>query len=63
MFRLHVEAFPDSWKAYDSLGEAYGRAGDRPTAREKYMRSVALGPDSQRGLEALRKLGGGATTK
>jgi glyoxylase-like metal-dependent hydrolase (beta-lactamase superfamily II) len=63
MFKLYVELFPDSWNAYDSLGEAYLKAGDREAARAMYEKSVSLKPDSKTGLDALEKLKGEATEK
>jgi glyoxylase-like metal-dependent hydrolase (beta-lactamase superfamily II) len=59
MFKLYVELFPDSWNSYDSLGEAYLKAGDREAARKMYEKSVSIKPDSKSGLEALEKLKGG----
>jgi glyoxylase-like metal-dependent hydrolase (beta-lactamase superfamily II) len=63
MFRLYVDLFPDSWNAYDSLGEALLKAGDTEAARKMYEKSVSLKPDSKSGLEALEKLKGAAVTK
>lgn len=63
MFKLYVESFPGSWNAYDSLGEAYLNAGDRPAARAMYEKSVSLKPDSKSGLDALEKLKGDAAAK
>jgi len=56
MFKLYVELYPDSWNAYDSLGEALLKAGDTAAARKMYEKSVSLKPDSKSGLEALEKL-------
>ncbi len=56
MFKLYVELFPDSWNAYDSLGEAFLKAGDREAARTMYEKSVSIKPDSKSGLDALEKL-------
>lgn len=63
MFKLYVDLFPDSWNAYDSLGEALLKAGDTDAARKMYEKSVSLKPDSKSGLDALEKLKGAATTK
>ena len=63
MFKLYVDLFPDSWNAYDSLGEALLKAGDTDAARKMYEKSVSLKPDSKSGLEALEKLKGAAATK
>jgi tetratricopeptide (TPR) repeat protein len=63
MFKLYVELFPDSWNAYDSLGEALLKTGDTAAARKMYEKSVSLKPDSKSGLDALEKLKGGAAAK
>ena len=63
MFKLYVDLFPDSWNAYDSLGEALLKAGDSAAARKMYEKSVSLKPDSKSGLDALEKLKGGAAAK
>ncbi len=63
MFKLYAQLFPDSWNAYDSLGEALLKAGDTAGARKMYEKSVSLKPDSKSGLEALEKLKGGAAAK
>ena len=56
VFKLNVRLFPNSWNAYDSLGEAYAAAGDTKLAIENYEKSLALNPTSETGKEALAKL-------
>jgi hypothetical protein len=56
VFKLNVEAFPGSFNVYDSLGEAYTAAGEKDLAIKNYKRSLELNPNSQSGIEALRKL-------
>jgi glyoxylase-like metal-dependent hydrolase (beta-lactamase superfamily II) len=63
MFRANVTLYPDSWNAYDSLGEALLKAGDNAAAQKMYEKSVSLKPDSKTGLEALEKIRGAATAK
>ena len=53
---INAEAFPQSWNAHDSLGEAYLAAGQRGPARESYERSVELHPGNRFGLTALERL-------
>ncbi len=36
VFKLNVEAYPESWNVYDSLGEAYMNNGDRGLAIKSY---------------------------
>lgn len=56
IFRLNVEAFPNSSNTYDSLGEAYMIAGEKELAIKNYEKSVELNPKNNGGIEALRKL-------
>ena len=39
-FKKNAEAFPDSPNVYDSLGDAYCRAGDEATARKSYEQAA-----------------------
>jgi CubicO group peptidase (beta-lactamase class C family) len=56
LFRKNVELHPDSWNAYDSLGEAYMKNGDKEPAVKSYRRSVELNPSNENGQAALKKL-------
>ena len=56
IFEMNVSAFPESWNAYDSLGEAYLKTGDKTKAKLNYKRSLKLNPKSKTGLTALKKL-------
>jgi hypothetical protein len=56
-FSIVIAIFPNSWNAYDSLGEAYVAAGDIDAARMSYQRSLELNPDNQNAIDALRMLG------
>jgi len=56
IFALNVEAFPEGFNAYDSLGEAYAAAGRRAEAIAAYQRSVELNPDNANGVAALARL-------
>jgi len=55
-FKLEVQDYPKFWNAYDSLGEAYLKAGQKDLAIENYQKSVELNPENHSGIEALRKL-------
>jgi tetratricopeptide (TPR) repeat protein len=57
IFKLNVATYPRSANAYDSLGEAYMRSGDREAAIGSYRRSLELNPRSRNAAEMLRKLG------
>lgn len=57
-FTPNVEAFPVSFNVYDSSGEAYAAAGEKDLAIKNYEKSAQLNPNSQSGIEALKKLKG-----
>jgi hypothetical protein len=56
VFQMNVEAFPKSFNTWDSLGEAYAAAGEKELAIKNYEKSLELNPNSQSGVEALKKL-------
>jgi predicted alpha/beta superfamily hydrolase len=56
VFQLNVQAYPQAWNVYDSLGEAYMAAGDTALAKANYEKSVQLNPKNETGLAQLRKL-------
>ena len=55
-FQLEVEAYPQSFNAYDSLGEAYMKSGDTNHALENYKKSLELNPRNLGAAEAIKKL-------
>jgi len=59
LFKAIVELYPDSWNAYDSLGEALLSAGDTDGAIRMYEKSVELNPDNQNGKDALARIRSG----
>jgi TolA-binding protein len=58
LFKTNVQLFPQSWNTYDSLGEAYAKAGDTALAIQNYEKSVQLNPKNESGIAALAKLKG-----
>jgi hypothetical protein len=58
VFKLNVEAFPQSANAYDSLGEAYMLGGNKEKAIENYQKALALDPSMESAKQALKKLTG-----
>jgi len=56
IFKLNVEAYPQSYNTWDSLGEAYMIAGNKELAISSYEQSVKINPNNSRGIEALNKL-------
>ena len=56
VFKLNIEAYPDSWNVYDSLGEAYGIQGDVPKAIEFYSKALEMNPGDRRIEQILVEL-------
>jgi len=56
MFEKGAKLYPDSWNAYDSLGECLAKAGKRERAIESYRKSVELNPGNANGRAAMQKL-------
>ena len=56
IFQLNIEAYPNSANTYDSLGEAYMDAGDKPQAIANYQKSLQLNPKNANGTAMLKKL-------
>ena len=56
IFQLNVEAYPQSSNVYDSLGEAYMDAGNKPQAIANYKKSLQLNPKNGGAVQMLRKL-------
>ena len=51
-----VELFPDSWNAWDSLGEVSAKAGKKDRAIECYRKSLELNPKNKNGRAMLEQL-------
>ena len=56
VFQLNVQEYPESWNCYDSLGEAYMKAGQKELAIRNYSKSIKLNPDNKGGIDMLKKL-------
>lgn len=56
IFMLNVSAFPLSYNAYDSLGEAYMNEKDNEMAIKCYQKSLELNPQNKNAEEMLQKL-------
>ena len=52
IFKLNVEAHPESWNTYDSLGEAYTVSGDTELAVRNYQKSLELNPITRAGARS-----------
>ena len=53
---LNVEAFPEAFNTYDSLGEAYMTAGRTADAIANYQRSLDLNPNNTNAAAMLSRL-------
>ena len=58
IFKLNVEMYPQSANAYDSLGEAYIRQGNKDLAIANYKKSLELDPKSANAATKLASLTG-----
>jgi tetratricopeptide (TPR) repeat protein len=56
LFKLNTKAYPDSAKAWDSLGDGYEATNDIQNARVAYAQSVELNPDNEHAKGELVKL-------
>ncbi len=57
VFKLDTQLHPDSWNAFDSLGEAYQNHGDKDLAIAAYRRSLELDPKNDNAVDHLKTLG------
>ncbi|MDO6597341.1 serine hydrolase [Oceanihabitans sp. 2_MG-2023] len=57
IFKLNVDAFPNSFNVYDSYAEALMTKGNKEQAIVNYKKSVELNPNNQNGITQLKKLG------
>ncbi len=55
-FKIDAEFYPESWNAYDSLGEAFAQDGDRASAIESYEEALRLNPVAETAKKALQEL-------
>jgi tetratricopeptide (TPR) repeat protein len=56
IFKVLAELFPDSYLAFDSLGEVYRRKGDKERAIENFEKSLELNPDNRNAARQLKSL-------
>lgn len=42
VFELNTQMFPESWNVYDSLGEAYLKAGEKEKAMQSYKKALSM---------------------
>ncbi|HSS21265.1 MAG TPA: FKBP-type peptidyl-prolyl cis-trans isomerase [Pyrinomonadaceae bacterium] len=58
VFKLNVEAYPQSANVYDSLGEGYLLQGDKEKAIENYQKVLEIDPNAENARKVLQKLKG-----
>jgi CubicO group peptidase (beta-lactamase class C family) len=56
VFERNVKEYPQSGNVYDSLGEAFMKAGKKDQAIANYEKALELDPKSQNAAEKLRQL-------
>jgi tetratricopeptide (TPR) repeat protein len=56
ILELNVEAYPEAFNTYDSLGEAFMLAGRTEDAIANYERSLELNPDNTNAVAMLARL-------
>lgn len=56
IFKVNTEQYPDDGDVWDSLAEAYYKAGDKETAIKDYGKSLALKPNNENGRTMLKKI-------
>lgn len=57
IFKINVDAFPNSSNVYDSYGEGLLKRGDKEKAIENYLKSIELNPGNEGGIKVLSELG------
>ncbi|UCC39505.1 MAG: MBL fold metallo-hydrolase [Candidatus Aminicenantes bacterium] len=57
IFKLNVEAYPESGNVYDSLAEAYMNDGNRELAIKFYLKSLEKDPSNDNARGMLKRLG------
>jgi len=56
VFEKNTRLYPDSWNAWDSLGETAAKAGRKEQAIANYRKSLELNPNNKNGQAMLDKL-------
>jgi CubicO group peptidase (beta-lactamase class C family) len=56
VLRVNTETYPKSGDVWDSLAEAYYKAGDKESAVADYQKSIQLDPHNENGKKMLTKI-------
>lgn len=57
VFKLNIDAFPNSANTYDSMGEALMKKGDNNNAIVNYKKVLELNPRNQNAVDKLKQMG------
>lgn len=53
VFKIYVQAYPESWYSFDSLASAWMKSGNRKEAIENYRKVLELNPENEGAKKAL----------
>ncbi len=56
VFKFNVEAYPESFNVYDSLGEAYMNDDQTALAIKYYKKSLEINPDNTNATRMIEKM-------
>ncbi|MNL51775.1 Beta-barrel assembly-enhancing protease [compost metagenome] len=56
LFRVNTRLYPNSENVYDSLGEAYLKAGKKDKAKQSYQQLIKINPKNERAIQILETL-------
>jgi len=59
IFEVNARTHPNSWNAYDSLGEAYANVRDKQRALDAYRKSVELNPENTNAKHTIEQIESG----
>ncbi len=63
VLKLNTGMYPDSSNAYETLGEAYEKAGQKPLAVESYKKALEKDAENGQAKKKLKALEGASATK
>lgn len=63
VLQLNAEAYPNSWRVHDSLGDAYMSVGQPEDALASFKRSLALNPDNENAASRIKQLENNSNTQ
>ncbi len=63
LFEFNTRLFPESWNAWDKLGEAYLNLGHKEKALKAYQKSLKLNPGNENAEKRIRSIKSGKKIK